>query len=68
MLALAMPPLEAAAILLPIMIAQDAAALWVYRKDWNGRILAIMLPGALDRRRRRLAAGGAYLGRRGARA
>ena len=47
MLALAMPPLEAAAIMLPIMMAQDAAALWVYRKDWNGRILAIMLPGAL---------------------
>jgi uncharacterized membrane protein YfcA len=47
MLALAMPPLEAAAILLPIMMAQDAAALWVYRKDWNGRILAIMLPGAV---------------------
>jgi uncharacterized protein len=47
MLALAMPPLEAAAILLPIMMAQDAAALWVYRKDWNGRILATTLPGAL---------------------
>jgi hypothetical protein len=47
MLALAMPPLEAAAILLPIMMAQDAAALWVYRKDWNGRILAIVIPGAM---------------------
>jgi uncharacterized membrane protein YfcA len=47
MLALVMPPLEAAAILLPIMLAQDAAALWVYRKDWNGRILAIMIPGAV---------------------
>ena len=47
MLALAMPPLEAAAILLPIMMAQDAAALWVYRKDWNGLILATTLPGAL---------------------
>ena len=47
MLALAMPPLEAAAVLLPIMMAQDAAALWVYRKDWNGLILATTLPGAL---------------------
>jgi uncharacterized membrane protein YfcA len=47
LLALAMPPLEAAAILLPIMMAQDAAALWVYRKDWSGTILAITLPGAL---------------------
>ena len=40
-----MPPLEAAAILLPIMIVQDATALWVYRQDWNGRVLAIMIPG-----------------------
>jgi uncharacterized membrane protein YfcA len=46
-LALVMPPLEAAAIFLPIMLVQDANALWVYRKEWNGRILAIMLPGAV---------------------
>ena len=46
-LALVMPPLEAAAIFLPIMIAQDAAAVWVYRKDWSGRIVAIVLPGAV---------------------
>ena len=46
LLALIMPPLEAAAIFLPIMLIQDANALWVYRKEWNGRILAIMLPGA----------------------
>jgi uncharacterized membrane protein YfcA len=45
-LALVMPPLEAAAIFLPIMIAQDAAAVWVYRKQWSGRIVAIVLPGA----------------------
>ncbi len=47
LLALAMPPLEAAAIFLPIMIVQDAAAIWVYRKEWDGRVLAIMIPGAL---------------------
>lgn len=47
LLALVMPPLEAAAIFLPIMIIQDLNALWVYRKEWNGRILAIMLPGAV---------------------
>jgi hypothetical protein len=47
LLALMMPPLEAAAIMLPIMIAQDAAAIWVYRKDWNGHVLAIMIPGAV---------------------
>jgi uncharacterized membrane protein YfcA len=47
LLALIMPPLEAAAILLPIMIVQDSVAIWVYRKDWNARVVAIMLPGAL---------------------
>ncbi len=46
-MALALPPLEAAAIMLPIMIVQDLAALWVYRKDWNGHILAIMIPGSI---------------------
>ncbi len=45
MLALVMPPLEAAAILLPIMIVQDANAVWVYRKDWSKRIFAIVVPG-----------------------
>ena len=46
LLALVMPPLEAAAIFLPIMIVQDAAAIWVYRKEWSRRIVAIVLPGA----------------------
>ncbi len=47
LLALVMPPLEAAAIMLPIMILQDATAVWVYRHDWSGRILAVVLPGAV---------------------
>ncbi len=47
MLALVMPPLEAAAIMLPIMIMQDATAVWVYRKDYSSRILAIVIPGAI---------------------
>lgn len=47
MLAIIMPPLEAAAILLPIMLVQDANAVWVYRKDWNGRIVAIFVSGSL---------------------
>lgn len=47
LLALFMPPLEAAAILLPIMILQDAMALWVYRKDWDAKNLKVMLPGAV---------------------
>jgi uncharacterized membrane protein YfcA len=47
LLALVMPPLEAAAVVLPIMILQDGAAVWVYRKDWDGRILTIVIPGAM---------------------
>ena len=47
MLALVMPPLEAAAIFLPIMIVQDWTAVWVYRREWDKRVLAIMVPGAL---------------------
>jgi uncharacterized membrane protein YfcA len=46
-LALVMPPLEAAAVILPIMILQDGTAVWVYRKDWDGRMLAILIPGAM---------------------
>lgn len=46
-LALMMPPLEAAAILLPIMIMQDSVAIYVYRKEYNARNLKIMMPGAL---------------------
>jgi uncharacterized membrane protein YfcA len=48
MLALAIPPLEGAAILLPIMIVQDVISVWVYRKDFSGRILAIMIPAASE--------------------
>ena len=47
LLALVMPPLEAAAIMLPIMILQDATAVWVYRHDWSGRVLAVVIPGAV---------------------
>lgn len=47
LLAVFMPPLEAAAILLPIMMLQDAMAVWVYRKDWDALNLKVMLPGAV---------------------
>lgn len=47
LVALAMPPLEAAAVMLPIMIVQDVNAVWVYRKEWNGRLLAYLIPGAV---------------------
>jgi uncharacterized membrane protein YfcA len=45
LLALVLPPLEGAAILLPILIVQDVISMWVYRKDFSGWNLKIMIPG-----------------------
>jgi uncharacterized membrane protein YfcA len=39
-------PIRAAAILLPILIAQDVVGVTAFRRSWSGSILAIMLPGA----------------------
>ena len=47
LLALAMEPVQAAAILLPILIAQDVVGVVAFRKTWDGTILAIMLPGSI---------------------
>ena len=47
LLALAVPPLQALAILLPILMAQDVVSIWWYRRDWDGWNLKVMLPGAI---------------------
>ncbi len=47
MLALYMPPLEAAALILPVLMIQDGIAVWWYRHDWDAWNLKVMLPGAL---------------------
>jgi uncharacterized membrane protein YfcA len=44
-MALAIDPVRGAAILLPILIVQDAVSVWAFRKTWDGTVLAIMLPG-----------------------
>ncbi|HTM78511.1 MAG TPA: sulfite exporter TauE/SafE family protein [Devosia sp.] len=46
LLTLIMPAREAAAILLPVLIAMDVIAVYAYRKDFSWHILKIMLPGA----------------------
>lgn len=46
MLALVMPPRDAAGMMLPLLLVIDAIAIWTYRKDADWRILMIMLPGA----------------------
>ncbi|MGE3147071.1 MAG: sulfite exporter TauE/SafE family protein [Pseudorhodoplanes sp.] len=47
LLALYLPPLEAAALLLPILLSQDAISVWWYRHDWDPWNLKVLLPGAL---------------------
>ncbi len=46
LMALAVPPVEAAAIMLPILMVQDVFSVWAFRKTWSGPILLVMLPGA----------------------
>jgi uncharacterized membrane protein YfcA len=47
LLALVMPPLQGAAILLPILIIQDAISLWTYRRAWSAWNLKVLMPGSL---------------------
>ena len=47
LLALSVPPLQAAAILLPILLIQDAISVWVYRSNWSTWNLKVLLPGAV---------------------
>jgi uncharacterized protein len=45
-MALAMPPVEAAAIMLPILIIQDMVSVASYWRTWDARNLRLLLPGA----------------------
>ena len=47
LLALVVSPVEAAAILLPILIVQDVVSVWVFRHDWDRGVLVATLPGAV---------------------
>src|SRR3954451_13659791 len=47
LMALVISPVQAAAIMLPILITQDVVTVWAYRRSWDGRNLAILLPGAV---------------------
>jgi uncharacterized membrane protein YfcA len=44
LMSLFVPPLQAAAILLPTVLAQDALTIWTYRHDWSASNLKIMIP------------------------
>jgi uncharacterized membrane protein YfcA len=47
LLALVLPPLQAAAIMLPVLCAMDLAGLWGFRGKWDPRNMKIILPGAM---------------------
>ena len=44
---LAIDPVRAAAILLPILIAQDVVGVWAFRRTVDWRLLAWMMPGTI---------------------
>lgn len=46
LLSLVMPARDAAGMMLPVLLAMDAIAVYAYRKDVDWRILRNMLPGA----------------------
>lgn len=47
LLALAIDPVRAAAITLPILILQDVVSVWAFRRTVDWRLLAWMLPGSM---------------------
>ncbi|TGX53267.1 sulfite exporter TauE/SafE family protein [Sphingomonas gei] len=47
MLTFAVDPVRAAAILLPILIAQDVVGVWAFRRTVDWRLLGWMMPGAM---------------------
>jgi uncharacterized membrane protein YfcA len=47
LMALVMSPVAAAALLLPIYLATDLVGLWLYRRNYSARNLAILVPTGL---------------------
>lgn len=47
LMALAISPVQAAAILLPVLVVMDAVALWSFRGQYDKQNLKIILPGAV---------------------
>lgn len=47
LMALVIPPLQAAAILLPVLCLMDVFNIWHYRDSWHRKNIEILLPAAL---------------------
>jgi uncharacterized membrane protein YfcA len=46
LMALVISPIRAASIVLPILIVQDVVSVWAYRRNWDRRNLAILVPSS----------------------
>lgn len=46
-LSLVVPPLQAVAIMLPILCLMDIFGVWSYRRDWSRRLMLYLAPGAV---------------------
>lgn len=46
LMALVVPPIQAASIMLPVLLVQDVVSVWAYWKIWDARNVAILLPSA----------------------
>ena len=47
LMALVISPVQAAGIMLPILIIMDWVGVWTYRKHWDRKLLLLTLPGAV---------------------
>lgn len=47
LMALVVSPVQAAAIMLPILIVQDVVSVWAYRYTWDRRNVALLVAGAV---------------------
>jgi uncharacterized membrane protein YfcA len=47
LLSLVMPPAQAAAVMLPLLLVTDAASVYAYRNDWDRANMRVLLPAGL---------------------
>jgi uncharacterized protein len=47
LMALVLSPVQAAAIILPILLVQDVVSVWAFRHAWDRRNLMILMPSAI---------------------
>ena len=47
LMALAIPPAQAAAVMLPILMVMDVGAVWAWRAQWDRGLMNVLLPAGL---------------------